>query len=428
MNDPGNPLGGVSTVYSGRGPSGGNGANGPEGNQQRVFTEPHPIGYENTFAITPPAPKVLIPGILPCEVFGLVGPGGTAKTTFALWLMINIILDRVIFERRVNGPGPCLLISAEDNAGLIRYRVNRLCDAMGLSEAQNRKVAAELYIEDITGKIVKFVEVKSDGNLGFSNLPDEIVATYSDVGIRLTVCDPATFFGAGERFVNDNESTLMQAGRRIQQGLGSGAFGYIHHTGQAAAREGITDQYAGRGGTAFADNSRGMLVMQFHKQGDKFYMPRAISTADVADGRVMRLHIAKFSVGPRESEPLWVTRGKENPWSFNGYEAPPMDAEEKAERALANSAAEDVAAVEAVVAHVKSERASDRFPTRSTVKNSKFVDRNGRQVPNAGKPRLIDIALQQNQLVELNIPKQYRRGQRKEYLDVGPEITPPTDD
>ena len=224
MNDSGNPLGGDSAVYPGRGPSGGNGADGTEGGQQRVFTKPRPIGYDETFATVPPAPKVLIPGIIPCEVFGLVGPGGAAKTTFALWLMISIILDRPIFDRRVNEPGPCLLISAEDNEVTIRYRVNRLCHAMGLSEEQERKVAAELYIEDVTGKMVKFVQVNRDGNLEFSDLPDEIIQTYRDAGIRLTVCDPATFFGAGERFVNDNEAALMQAGRKIQQGLGGGAF------------------------------------------------------------------------------------------------------------------------------------------------------------------------------------------------------------
>ncbi len=265
MSGSDNPLGGESTVYPGRKqPGATNGANGHDDGRQPIFTAPHPIGYDETFATMPPAPKVLIPGILPCDVFGLVGPGGTAKTTFVLWLMICIILNFIIFGRTVNGPGPCLLISAEDKKATIRYRVNRLCHALHLNEAQQRKVGEELYIEDVTGKMVNFVQVSRDGNLIFSDHPDEIIKAYGDAGVRLTVCDPAVFFGAGERFVNDNEASLMQAGRKIQQGLGDGAFGYIHHTGQAVAREGITDQYAGRGGSAFADNARGILVMQFN--------------------------------------------------------------------------------------------------------------------------------------------------------------------
>ena len=41
---------------------------------------------------------------------------------------------------------------------------------------------------------------------------------------------------------------------------------------------------------------------------------------DVDDGRAFRLHIAKFSVGKRDRQPVWIARGKENPWSFRGFE------------------------------------------------------------------------------------------------------------
>ena len=431
MNDPGDNIFGESTTYPGQVPSSvTNGANGHDVDGARIFTEPRPIGYEATFATIPPAPKVLIPGILPCEVFGLVGPGGTAKTTFTLWLMISIILDRTIFERKVNKPGPCLFISAEDNADIIRYRVNRLCNALRLTEEQQRKVAAELHIEDITGKLVRFIEVDSHNNLGFTNFPDEIIEAYRDTGIRMSVCDPAAYFGAGERFINDNEALLMQAGRKIQQGLGGGAFGYIHHTGQSVAREGITDQYAGRGGSAFADNSRGMLVMQQHKNNNdnNFDLPRAISVADVTDGRVIRLHIAKFSVGPREMEPLWVLRGKDDPWTFNCYDAQRVNGEKKVERAQANIATEEDAAVMAVVAHVEAERKKERYPTRADVRGSKFPDNSGRTVPNLGKYRLIDIAIQEELLVEVDLPDHLKRGMKKKYLDITAQCDPPDPD
>ena len=166
--------------------------------------------------------------------------------------------------------------------------------------------------------------------------------------------------------------------------------------------------------------ARGMLVMQFNNPNDNYDMPLAITAADVADGRVMRLHIAKFSVGPREREPLWVMRGKENPWLFSCYEAQHMDGEEKAKRVRANIAAEEEAWVAAVVIHVMAERAKGLYPTKPDVRGSKVVASGGRKVPNAGKYRLISIALRQKQLVEVELPSHMKRGQKQTYLDIGP--------
>ncbi len=115
-----------------------------------LFTSPNPIGFKQTFLEEPPPPRVLIPGIILCEVFGLVAPGGTSKTTLMLWIMVHVILDLPIFGRDVNGPGPCLFVSAEDDAATVRYRVRKICDALWLSDAQNRRVADNLYVEDVT--------------------------------------------------------------------------------------------------------------------------------------------------------------------------------------------------------------------------------------------------------------------------------------
>ena len=120
--------------------------------------------------------------------------------------------------------------------------------------------------------------------------------------------DPASFFSAGERFVNDGEAALMMALRAVSAGLGGAAVGIIHHTGQAAARDKIVDQYAGRGGSAFADNGRATLVLAFHGDGEKENQshppPSEITRADIEAGRVIRLHVAKFNVGRRETRQL----------------------------------------------------------------------------------------------------------------------------
>ncbi len=194
-----------------------------------------------------------------------------------------------------------------------------------------------------------------------------------------------------------------------------------HHCSRVFQRSSpLRYQYAGRGGSAFADNSRGMLVMQIHKQSDKFEMPLAISMADVLAGRVMRLHVAKFSFGPREMEPLWVMRGKENSWSFNCYGAQPMDGDERVERARENIATEEEAAVDAVVAHVEAERDLERYPTKADVRASTIVNHVAKKVPNSKKYKLIEIALQQKRLVEVDLPSDLKRGQKQYFLDIPP--------
>ena len=104
------------------------------------------------------------------------------------------------------------------------------------------------------------MEADKTGNLEITPWVDGLVRKYHEQGIRLATFDPAVFFRAGERFINDGEASLMQAARRISVGLGDAATGFIHHVSKVVAREGLVDQHAGRGGSAFADNSRGLLV------------------------------------------------------------------------------------------------------------------------------------------------------------------------
>ncbi len=202
----------------------------------RHFTKPNPIGYERLFAADPHPPPVLISGTLPREAFGLVGPGGAAKTTLTLWLMVHVVLGRKVFGRPVDGPGNCVFVSAEDPDEIIDYRVRQICDALYLSEDERHKVAQGMHVHDATGKLMRYVEADEKGNLRITEAVDQLIETYQDADIQLCVMDPATFFGPGERFINDAESALMQAAQRISKGLGGAAVGYLHHTGKAAAR------------------------------------------------------------------------------------------------------------------------------------------------------------------------------------------------
>lgn len=120
--------------------------------------------HRRIFELTPPPPPVLIEGLFPCDTFGLVGPAGVSKSTFALWVMIRVILGWDVFNRRVYRPGPCLYISAEDPRSIIEYRIRQLCDRMNLSPGAREVVARDLHIEDWTGLLRRFVEADATGN------------------------------------------------------------------------------------------------------------------------------------------------------------------------------------------------------------------------------------------------------------------------
>jgi RecA-family ATPase len=77
----------------------------------------------------------------------------------------------------------------------------------------------------------------------------------------LVTIDPSVSFGVGESGVNDPEQGLIEAGRRLRKTLNC-RVRFIHHTGKQVARDQIKDQYAGRGGSAFADGARMVHVLQ----------------------------------------------------------------------------------------------------------------------------------------------------------------------
>ena len=130
----------------------------------------------------------------------------------------------------------------------------------------------------------------------------------------------------------------MQAGRRLSKGLGGAAVGFIHHVSKEAARNNFTDQHAGRGGSAFADNSRAMLVMNAYtegKDGDK--PPKGLLDEDplvVEDSRLIQLNVAKYSYGPRNPRPYWIVRGASNAFDLTVH-IPPTAQESKKEKAKA---------------------------------------------------------------------------------------------
>lgn len=389
-----------------------------------VFSTPKPFGTERLREAPPPIP-VLVPHIIPRDVFGLVGPGGVAKTTLALRMMIHVILGRELWGEPVNDPGACLFISAEDPIEVVQNRVYEICKAMHLSDDEQETVGGKLFIEDVTGQMARFVLVDSSGNLAVSEHVRQLIKTYSEFDIKLCIADPAVFFGAGERFVNDNESTLMQAARTISRGLGC-AMGYIHHMSKAGTADKDNSMHAGRGGAAFGDNSRSMLVMHI-ANGETKNEPKLPASYDAFDiSTKMYVTVAKFSVGRRIEGPLWVLRRESNPFDFvlERFKSNAA-AEAKAARAEAEKKQSDLfRALQSVVqgAVDKGEYITSQSALYEACRVSHPDVTPSRDVFRG----LIDLAIGKGVIAQHTLPKTQAQGKRQTTYICGPEIPPNT--
>ena len=190
-------------------------------------------------------PKCIVEKYLYADVSTLAAPGGVGKTTLMLFEPIHVILGYNLFGLRVDNPGKVLIVTAEDTREILVARLRGLMEAQYLSDADQDKVLASLHIWDVSGQGRKLV-CSTDGNIIITELADQIIEASRDQGLVLVQFDPLVSFGADEGRVNTNENALVEAARRIRNGLDV-CVRLIHHTGQAAARDGALDQYTGRG-------------------------------------------------------------------------------------------------------------------------------------------------------------------------------------
>jgi hypothetical protein len=273
--------------------------------------------------------EFIIGGLLPVDAIGFIGTGGAGKSTLLQWIAIHIILGRAVFGAPVLRSGAVLIISAEDRCSTIKRRLHHLCSALDLTRAEREQVARSVYIEDVSGRDVRLVE-DVFGHVAATSAVRELIDKYTGTDLAVVVSDPVSLLGAGERCGNDGMSELMRASRRISEQLHCAVIN-VHHESKAGNREGMLDQFAGRGGAAFADNARGIMQLVPAKSTLVKYEGRDWCApvrwgCDVADaGELMALLLHKLSAGPREHAPIFVRR---QGWHFDAEHALRADGEQ----------------------------------------------------------------------------------------------------
>lgn len=223
------------------------------------YNLPPSIG-EDEWDQAKPSPFCIVQDWFYEDVGVFVAPGGTGKTTLVLFEAIHIVLGLPLFAYEVVNPGPVIILTAEDSREMLVARLRMIAMQMGLTEVQIQTIRANVVIDDLSGKGFKLTEVIRDVVMPSKNV-DRFIAAAKPVNPAIVFVDPAVSFGVGESRTNDAEQGLIDAGRKIRNELGCAVI-YIHHTGKESARKATTDQYAGRGGSAFADGARMVHVLQ----------------------------------------------------------------------------------------------------------------------------------------------------------------------
>lgn len=256
-------------------------------------------------------PGVIIEYLIYRCVGTLIAAGGTGKTTFIEWLAIHVILGIDFAGRKVAAPGRVVLLTAEDSREMLVARLRSIFfemfpqGTMPVAEldATLNAIRDGMVIIDVSANVQRLTCVERDVVRVDHAAVDALTALIQPLSPSLVVIDPAVSFGVGESRVNDAEQGLIEAARRIRSQNNCAVF-YVHHTGKANGREKAEDQYAGRGGSAFADGSRMVFVLN---RLDPTAWQKDTGMALQPGETGLKLSVAKLSYA-RPQAPIYLVR------------------------------------------------------------------------------------------------------------------------
>ena len=173
---------------------------------------------------------------------------------------------------------------------------------------------------------------------------------------------------------------------------------FVHHTGKGNARDQTTDQYSGRGGSAFADGSRMVLVLH-SLTAENWKKSTGLALGNGEQG--LRLTRAKMSYC-RAQAPMYSLRSGYAFAEVAGIEPTAANPEADADQVVR------LVESEALIGRTYSKRSLEALSNRAGMTRQQFRDALG-------------LALAYGKLVEKDLPPDQRKGVRKTFLSL-PEV------
>ncbi|MGH8628499.1 MAG: AAA family ATPase, partial [Gammaproteobacteria bacterium] len=348
---------------------------------------------EDEIAIARIAPSCIVEDYLYADVGVFAGPGGTGKTTLALYESIHIALGKSLYGLDIKTPGAVLFITAEDKREQLVARIGKIAERIPLTPAQRAEAFSQLFVLDISAKGRRLCELDSNGNIVLTCFTDQIIDACSKTPCVLIHLDPCTSFGAGERLVNDNEQALIQAARKLSNALGC-CVRYIHHVGKANARERTLDQYSARGGSALPDGTRMVTILRsYSPEEDKITPPVGFRIGPADQGLILAR--PKGSYCPPGQPNIWIKR---TGYAFEHQ----TEIAIPADRELAEFAAQ-------VETYLSDQLRQERYHTKTSLEESNIL-------PQKKLRQVLSELIVSGRVVEVPLPETMRHGRRQTYL------------
>ena len=200
------------------------------------------------FTNEPPFLDFIWPGFLVGTVGAIVAPGAAGKSFWALEAAMSVSCDLNQDDRadlggvRPNYAGKVLYLAAEDPHDVLVGRVHYT--GQHLNQRQRASIAENLVLQPIMGKRL---DIMNDAH--FERVQE------SGKDCRLIVFDTLSRIHHLDENSNGEMSQLISQLERLAATTGSAVL-YLHHISKGSAREGRTDQQAGRGASSLIDNAR----------------------------------------------------------------------------------------------------------------------------------------------------------------------------
>lgn len=274
-------------------------------------------------------PRMIVPDLLYADVRTLNAAGGTGKTTVALYEAAITALGRRLYGRDTGDTRRTAIVTKEDSREILTARLREITLELNLSSGDVAHVLEMVRIIDVSGERFRLSCVVDDVVEPHLANIDWLTEKLEPLRPDRLIFDPLVSFGVGEARVNDAEQGTIEALRIFRNRMDCCAEG-IHHIGKANAREKSLDQYSGRGGSALADGSRMVAVMQ-PLDPDEWQKATGLPLVNGESGIVMALPKLSYA---KKQDSIFIVR--------HGYHFEMVDPVRRTPEQAANATAEQV--------------------------------------------------------------------------------------